>query len=84
MKKETAVEWLYDNLNKCFDKFDNGEYSYTDFVNASKEIRDQAKEMQKEELEKELISFFLFIRNSGEHFIGMPIEQFVKSYLENK
>jgi hypothetical protein len=48
------------------------------------DIVNQAKAMEKEQLEKELISFFLFIRNSGEHFIGMPIEQFVKTYLENK
>ena len=48
--EKTAVEWLYDNLNKCFDKFDNGEYAYTDFINASKEVREQAKEMEKEQI----------------------------------
>jgi hypothetical protein len=48
------------------------------------DIVNQAKEMEKQQLEKELNAFFLFIRNSGEHFIGMSIEQFVKSYLENK
>ena len=73
IKKETAIDWLFYIIND-FDKDQQ-------FAN---EILDQAKEMQKEELEKELISFFLFIRNSGEHFIGMPIEQFVKKYLENK
>ena len=48
------------------------------------DIVNQAKEMQQEELEKELISFFLFIRNSGEHFIGVPNEQFVKKYLKSR
>ncbi len=39
---------------------------------------------QQEELEKELNRFFLYLRNSGEHFIGVPNEQFVKKYLEGK
>jgi hypothetical protein len=39
---------------------------------------------QQEELEKELNRFFLYLRNSGEHFIGVPNEQFVKKYLKNK
>ena len=68
--KQTAVEWLV-KIYLQTNKIDNFDI-------------DQAKAMEKEQLEKELISFFLFIRNSGEHFIGMPIEQFVKSYLENK
>lgn len=69
--KETAVEWLIDQVE-----------DYIGLIPV--DIIDQAKVMEKEELEKELISFFLFIRNSGEHFIGMPIEQFVKKYLEGK
>ena len=68
--KQTSVEWLV-KIYIQTNKIDNFDI-------------DQAKAMEKEQLEKELISFFLFIRNSGEHFIGMPIEQFVKSYLENK
>ena len=47
--KQSSVDWLYDNLNKCFEKFDNGEYAYTDFVNASKEVKQQAKAMEKEQ-----------------------------------
>ena len=68
--KQTAVEWLV-KIYLQTNKIDNFDI-------------DQAKAMEKEQLEKELISFFLFIRNSGEHFIGMPIEQFVKKYLEGK
>ena len=73
-KQLSAVEWLVNELKN------NG----LDYIDYAKESIDQAKEMQKEQLEKELISFFLFIRNSGEHFIGMSIEQFVKYYLEKK
>lgn len=39
---------------------------------------------QQEELEKELNAFFLYLRNSGEHFIGVPNEQFVKKYLKSR
>jgi len=39
---------------------------------------------QQEELENELNRFFLYLRNSGEHFIGVPNEQFVKKYLKSR
>ncbi len=48
------------------------------------DIVNQAKEMQKEELEKELISFFLYFRNNGERLLGASIEQLVKSYLKSR
>ena len=71
MKQQTAVEWLIDQVE--------------DFIGLiSVDIIEQAKEMEQEELEKELNRFFLYFRNNGEHFIGMPIEQFVKKYLEGK
>jgi hypothetical protein len=73
MKKETAVEWLFFILNDS-DKDQK-------FAN---EILDQAKEMQKEELEKELISFFVYFRDNGERLLGSSIEQLVKSYLNRK
>lgn len=72
--KQTAVEWLIEQLTPSISL----QQKHID------ELKEKAKEMEKEQLEKELNAFFLFIRNSGEHFIGMPIEQFVKSYLENK
>jgi hypothetical protein len=73
MKKETAVEWLFFILNDS-DKDQK-------FAN---EILEQAKVMEKEQLEKELISFFLYFRDNGERLIGASIEQLVKSYLNRK
>ena len=73
MKKETAIDWLFFILNDS-DKDQK-------FAN---EILDQAKEMQKEELEKELISFFVYFRENGERLIGASIEKLVKSYLSSK
>jgi hypothetical protein len=49
-KQQTAVEWLFDYLNVCFDKYDNGSFSYTDFVNSSKEVFEQAKEIEKQRM----------------------------------
>jgi len=73
IKKETAVDWLFFILN------DSGKDQK--FAN---EILNQAKEMEKEQLEKELISFFLYFRDNGERLLGSSIEQLVKSYLKRK
>jgi hypothetical protein len=73
MKKQTAVEWLQEALSLTFEqemKFEG--------------LFQQAKEMESEQLEKELNRFFLYFRDNGERFIGMSIEQFVKKYLEGK
>jgi hypothetical protein len=73
MKKETAIDWLFYIIND-FDKDQQ-------FAN---EILDQAKEMQQEELEKELNRFFLYFRDNGERLLGASIEQLVKSYLKSR
>ena len=73
MKKETAIDWLFFILNDS-DKDQK-------FAN---EILEQAKAMEKEQLEKELISFFLYFRDNGERLLGASIENLVKYYLENK
>jgi hypothetical protein len=48
------------------------------------DIVNQAKEMQQEELEKELNRFFLYFRDNGERLLGASIEQLVKSYLKSR
>ena len=48
------------------------------------DIVNQAKAMEKEQLEKELISFFLYFRENGERLLGASIEQLVKSYLKSR
>ncbi len=48
------------------------------------DIVNQAKEMQQEELEKELNRFFLYFRENGERLLGASIEQLVKSYLKSR
>lgn len=71
MKKETAVNWLIDQVE-----------DYIGLIPV--DIIDQAKENEKEQLEKELNAFFLYFRDNGERLIGASIEQLVKSYLNSK
>ena len=71
MKKETAIDWL---INQVED--------YIGLIPV--DIIDQAKENEKEQLEKELNAFFLYFRDNGERLIGASIEQLVKSYLNSK
>jgi hypothetical protein len=76
MKEQTAVEWLEKEFNKLEATVGVYGIMYS--------LIDQAKEMESEQLEKELNRFFLYFRNNGERFIGISIEQFVKKYLEGK
>ena len=76
MKKETAVEWLEKEFNKLEATVGVYGIMYS--------LIDQAKEMQQEELEKELNRFFLYFRDNGERLLGASIEQLVKSYLNRK
>ena len=73
MKQETAVEWLQEALSLTFEqemKFEG--------------LFQQAKEMESEQLEKELNRFFLYFRDNGERLLGASIEQLVKFYLKSR
>jgi short-subunit dehydrogenase involved in D-alanine esterification of teichoic acids len=76
VSKQTAVEWLEKEFNKLEATVGVYGIMYS--------LIDQAKEMENQQLEKELNAFFLYFRNNGEHFIGIPIEQFVKKYLKSR
>jgi hypothetical protein len=74
MKKETAVEWLVNELENHHIKIDiKNTVAYQ-----------QAKEMEKQQLEKELNRFFLYFRENGERLLGASVEQLVKSYLNSR
>jgi hypothetical protein len=75
MKEQTAVEWLENILHDFIHPEHGAEFA--PFV-------DQAKEMEKQQLEKELNRFFLYFRNNGERLLGSSIEQLVKSYLKSR
>jgi hypothetical protein len=71
MKKQTAVEWLVNELEN--------HHVFHDIKNTV-----AYQEMQQEELEKELNRFFLYFRENGERLLGASIEQLVKSYLKSR
>jgi hypothetical protein len=45
MKKISAVEWQFEQFFNSFEKFNNGECTFNDFLKRNLEIRKQAKEM---------------------------------------
>jgi hypothetical protein len=49
MKQQTAVEWQFEQLFNSFEKFNNGECTFNDFLKRNLEIRKQAKEMEKQQ-----------------------------------
>ena len=48
-KQQTAVEWQFEQLFNSFEKFNNGEYTFDEYLKRNLEIREQAKEMEKEQ-----------------------------------
>jgi hypothetical protein len=48
--KQTAVEWQFEQLFNSFEKFNNGEYTFNEYLKRSLEIFEQAKEMEKEQI----------------------------------
>jgi hypothetical protein len=51
-KQQTAVEWQFEQLFNSFEKFNNGEYTFDEYLKKNLEIREQAKEMEKEQIMK--------------------------------
>jgi hypothetical protein len=51
MKKQTAVEWQFEQLFNSFEKFNNKEYTFDEFLSSNLRIREQAKEMEKEQIQ---------------------------------
>ena len=83
--KEEFFKESNDRARKILESIDKDGYSWREGVRFGiKWQQAKSKEMRKQQLEKELNRFFLYLRNSGEHFIGVPNEQFVKKYLEGK
>ena len=48
-KQQTAVEWQFEQLFNSFEKFNNGEYTFDEFLSTNLRIREQAKEMENED-----------------------------------
>jgi len=46
---KTAVEWQFEQMFNSFEKFNNGECTFNDYLKRNLEIREQAKEMERQE-----------------------------------
>jgi hypothetical protein len=46
----TAVEWQFEQLFNSFEKFNNEEYTFNEYLKRNLEIREQAKEMEREQI----------------------------------
>jgi hypothetical protein len=50
MKQVTAVEWQFEQLFNSFEKYNNKEYTFNEFLQKNLEIREQSKEMEKQQM----------------------------------
>jgi hypothetical protein len=79
--KQTAVEWQFEQFFNSFEKFNNGECTFNDYLKRNLEIREQALKMEKEQRgysEEEVLEVF-------EHFkMDLPFhyEFLVKEHLQ--
>jgi hypothetical protein len=53
---KTAVEWQFEQFFNSFEKFNNREYTFVEYLKRNLEIYEQAKEMEKQQQEKKLYS----------------------------
>jgi hypothetical protein len=48
--EQTAVEWQFEQLFNSFEKFNNRECTFNDFLKRNLEIREHAKEKEKKQI----------------------------------
>ena len=58
MKKQTAVDWLIKSLEKLEYNLEKGIISLDDYIINTKWVKDQVKEMEKEQMKETAIHFF--------------------------
>lgn len=46
----TAVEWQFEQLFNSFEKFNNGEYTFAQYLSYNLTIFEQAKEIEKQQI----------------------------------
>ena len=50
-KKQTAVQWYFEKQTELDNSFDEQEVDILEYIERKKEIQDQAKQMEKEQIE---------------------------------
>jgi hypothetical protein len=49
-KKQNSLEWQFEQLFNSFEKFDNGEYTFDEYLKMNLKIQKQANQMHKCEI----------------------------------
>ena len=49
--KQSSVQWLFEELFNSFEKFNNGDISFAEYMDHNLTLREQAQAMHKEEIE---------------------------------
>jgi len=49
-KQQSAVDWLFEKLFDSFEKFNNGEITFSEYLRINLELRNQAKELFKQQI----------------------------------
>jgi len=75
-KQQTAVEWQFEQLFNSFEKFNNGEYTFDEYLKKNLEIREQAKEIEKVHIFTAYIEGLM----SDDHYKNPKSEWFIKYF----
>ena len=78
MENQTAVEWQFEQLFNSFEKFNNGEYTFNEYLKRNLEIREQAKEMEKQHMWEYIKTNYV----NGENSLSFHKKEFEKYYNE--
>ena len=49
---QTGVEWLFEQLFNSFENYNSGKYTFSEYLTHNLKIREQAKKMEKEQINK--------------------------------
>lgn len=75
-KQSSSVEWLFEELFNSFEKFNNGEFSFAEYMAHNLKLREQAKEMHK----KEMINFTVDWYHHGLLSLGVLVSTSVEEH----
>jgi hypothetical protein len=48
--EQSAVEWQFEQLFNSFENFNNGKYTFDEYLSNNLKIREQAKNMEKQQI----------------------------------
>jgi hypothetical protein len=81
--KQTAVEWQFEQLFNSFENFNNGKYTFDEYLSNNLNIREQAKEVEKEQIIDANISGMEFIAVDPNHYYN-DSEQYYNETFKKK